>query len=127
MRGKNKSRRLKLKRSKSHSLKLRKRRKTKKKGGAGSYKPGLKTVSEENPSKVKKRPISKTRRKPAKTVAQVPPSSTPAPVPPSSTPASTGVYTQHKKFMQTVEKAKKLNSPVAEMEDYGHFDTMAWL
>jgi hypothetical protein len=119
MRGKNKSRRLKLKRSKSHSLKLRKRRKTKKKGGAGSYKPGLKTVSEENPSGVKKRPISKTRRKPAKTVAQVPP---------SSTPASTGEYTQHKKFMQTVEKAKKLNSPVvAEMEDYEHFNTMAWL
>jgi hypothetical protein len=86
MRGKNKSRRLKLKRSKSHSLKLRKlrkRRKTKKKGGAGSYKPGLKTVSEENPSGVKKRPQTKTPRKPARTIEEVPP---PPPPPPLTGP-----------------------------------------
>lgn len=123
MRGKNRSRRLKLKRAKLHSLKLKKRRKTKKRGGAGSFKPGLKSVKEENPSQVTKRPLSKTRRKPSKTLAEVKPSSSYA----SSSPGSSE-YSRHKKFVNTVEKAKKLKTPVvAEMDDYGHFDSMAWL
>ena len=132
MRGKNRSRRLKLKRAKLHSLKLKKRRKTKKRGGAGSYQPGLKSIKEIRPkitninnvnaSKVTKRPLSKTRRKPSKTLAEVKPSSSHA----SSSPGSSE-YSRHKKFVNTVKKAKKLKTPVvAEMDDYGDLD-MAWL
>lgn len=125
MRGKNKSHRLKLKRSKSHSLKLRKRtKKTKKRGGAGKFNPGLKTIREGNASGVKKRPQAKSPRKPSKALSQVKLSSSPASL---SSPAASE-YVQHKNFMKTVEKVKKLKNPnYAEIENYSHFDTMAWL